>query len=212
MFMEQIKKRKSKTVLFYRIRRINVLILSAIFYLLPAVTNKAFANSPDNKSVMQSNGFVAKGTIVDETGEPAIGATISIKGTTVGVISDVDGKFEIKVPSNKTTLVFSYIGFNTKEVLASENMNIVLESNSQVLTEVVVTGITKMDKRMFTGATTKLTNDDVKSTVYLISVDRLRGVLPGLLYKTFQEHLVLHLKFAYVVQLQFSVAQNHYGL
>lgn len=162
MFMEQIKKRKSKTVLFYRIRRINVLILSAIFYLLPAVTNKAFANSPDNKSVMQSNGFVAKGTIVDETGEPAIGATISIKGTTVGVISDVDGKFEIKVPSNKTTLVFSYIGFNTKEVLASENMNIVLESNSQVLTEVVVTGITKMDKRMFTGATTKLTNDDVK--------------------------------------------------
>lgn len=143
-------------------RGIYVLAMSVMLCMLPFLATKAFATDSKSPSTQQSNKFVVKGTVTDDTGEPAVGATVTAKGTTNAVIADIDGKFEITVPSNQTTLVFSYIGYKTKEVKASANMNIVLESDSQQLTEVVVTGITKMDKRMFTGATTKLTNDDVK--------------------------------------------------
>lgn len=103
-----------------------------------------------------------EGRIVEESGEPIVGATVLIKGTTNGVISDVDGNFNITVPNDKTILVISFIGYQKQEIKASPKMKIVMKSESQTLDEVVVTGMAKMDKRLFTGATDRLTAEDVK--------------------------------------------------
>ena len=98
-----------------------------------------------------------------DDGEPAIGATIKVKGQeSIGTATDIDGNFTLTVPANKSTLIISYVGMKTKEVKASPNMTITLESNTQQLQEVVVTGMQKMDKRLFTGATTKISADDAK--------------------------------------------------
>ncbi|MDO5664742.1 MAG: SusC/RagA family TonB-linked outer membrane protein [Bacteroidia bacterium] len=102
------------------------------------------------------------GTVVDETGEPVIGATIQVKGRqAVGTATDIDGKFTLSVPAN-STLVVSYVGMTTQEVKAAPNLTVTLKSDSEMLQEVVVTGMTVTDKRLFTGAATKLSAEDTK--------------------------------------------------
>lgn len=103
-----------------------------------------------------------EGKVVEESGEPVVGATVIIKGTTKGVTSDVDGNFTIVVPNNKAMLVISFLGYETQEIRAAAKVKVVLKESSQTLEEVVVTGMAKMDKRLFTGATDRLTAEDVK--------------------------------------------------
>ena len=96
------------------------------------------------------------GTVVTEgDDEPAIGATIKVQGTTIAAVTDIDGNFTIEVPSGKK-LVVSYIGCVEQVVTPSNGMRIVMRSDDKMLKEVVVTGMQKMDKRLFTGATTKV--------------------------------------------------------
>lgn len=111
----------------------------------------------------QAKVFDVKGVVIsDDDGQPLIGATVLIKGSKSGVLTDLDGRFSIeKVPSN-AVLQFSYIGMTPKEVTPSPVMNVTLNSNVQALSEVVVTGMQKMDKRLFTGATNQLDADKVK--------------------------------------------------
>lgn len=99
-----------------------------------------------------------------EDGEPIIGATVRVKGQeATGTATDFDGRFTLTVPSSDSKLVVTYVGMDTKEVkVSSSEMKIVLESNSQVLGEVVVTGMGKMDKRLFTGATTQIDAENAK--------------------------------------------------
>ena len=78
----------------------------------------------------------ASGTIVDNEGEPIIGATIMEKGTSNGTISDIDGNFHLKTASG-ATLVISYIGFETQELPAQAGMNITMSDNAKELTEVL---------------------------------------------------------------------------
>lgn len=97
------------------------------------------------------------GTLVDDTGEPIIGATVFAKGNNQhGTITDVNGKFELTLPQQYKIIVVSYIGMKTLEIEAKPVMKIKMESDTQQLDEVVVTGMVKMDKRLFTGATDKL--------------------------------------------------------
>ena len=91
------------------------------------------------------------GTIVDNTGEPIIGATIMEKGTSNGTISDIDGNFHLKTASG-ATLIISYIGFETQELPAQAGMNITMSDNAKELTEVVVTGYQVQRKADLTGA------------------------------------------------------------
>ncbi|MDR0892838.1 MAG: SusC/RagA family TonB-linked outer membrane protein [Mediterranea sp.] len=105
------------------------------------------------------------GVVVSEgDNEPVIGASVLIKGTSIGTVTDIDGKFSIgNVPSTAKHLRVSYVGMQTQEVPIKEGtLRVVLKSDSEVLDEVVVTGMQRMDKRLFTGATTKLSADAVK--------------------------------------------------
>lgn len=99
----------------------------------------------------------------EEDGGPIVGATILVKGTSVGVITDIDGNFTItNVPSSAKILQISYIGMQQQEVVIKTNVKVILKSDTQVLDEIVVTGMQRMDKRLFTGATTKLSADAIK--------------------------------------------------
>ena len=102
--------------------------------------------------------------ISEEDDQPVVGASVLVKGTTMGTVTDIDGKFTIdKVPSSSRTLKVSYIGMKTQEVpIKTGTIRIILKPDAEVLEEVVVTGMQKMDKRLFTGAATKLDAEGVK--------------------------------------------------
>jgi len=101
--------------------------------------------------------------ISEEDGQPVIGASVLVKGTQIGAITGVDGDFTLpNVPSSAKTLVISYIGMQTQEVAIKPSVKVTLKTDSEVLDEVVITGMQKMDKRLFTGAATKLAADNVK--------------------------------------------------
>lgn len=103
-----------------------------------AVDNPEMNDVRTTASVQQS--IKLYGTVIDETGLPVIGASVMVKGTTNGTITDVDGKFELTV-GNNDVLSVSYIGYETQEIRPSgNNLVITLKENSQMLNEVVVLG------------------------------------------------------------------------
>ena len=88
--------------------------------------------------------------------EPIIGATVTVVGTKTAAVTDMDGKFSLIVSEEHPKLSISYIGMVTQTVKGSTNMKVLLQADSQTLNEVVVTGLTKTDRRLFTGATDKV--------------------------------------------------------
>ncbi len=103
------------------------------------------------------------GTVVDSDGEPVIGANVLVEGTGIGVTTDNNGKFTLKsVPSSAKRLVVTYLGMEKKTVSISSNVQVVMKMADNSISEVVVTGMTKTDKRLFTGATAKVDADKVK--------------------------------------------------
>ena len=100
------------------------------------------------------------GVVVDETGEPLMGATIVIAGSKKGVTTDLEGKFAIEVPAGRKISI-SYLGMETQTLAPKATMHITMSENT-MLHEVVVTGMQKVDKRLFTGSSTKIGADDAK--------------------------------------------------
>lgn len=103
------------------------------------------------------------GTVSDNSGTTLPGASIVIKGTTIGAITDVDGKFSLEIPTPEATLVCSMIGFTTQEiqVKAGETISITLETLAKVLDEVVVVGYGTQKKGNLTGALTKVKGKEI---------------------------------------------------
>ena len=102
------------------------------------------------------------GTVISqEDGEPIIGASVVVQGSKTGVVTDMNGQFSLSVPEGKK-IVISYIGMKTQTLNAQNGMRVALVSDGQSLDEVVVTGMQKMDKRMFTGATAKISAEKAK--------------------------------------------------
>lgn len=91
--------------------------------------------------------------------EPIIGASVIVQGTKVGTVTDADGKFTLSVPKGKK-IVVSYIGMMSQTLTAKAGMKIQLAPNNETLKEVVVTGVSNMDRRMFTGAADKINAND----------------------------------------------------
>ena len=103
------------------------------------------------------------GTVISaEDGEPVIGASVMIKGTKTGTITDIDGHYTINSPQPNPQLVVSYVGMKTVTVKGGQNTKITLQTDEKTLQEVVVTGMIKQDKRLFTGASSKIDADKAK--------------------------------------------------
>ena len=103
------------------------------------------------------------GTVVSaEDGEPVIGASVMIQGTKVGTVTDIDGNFTLSANRANPMLEISYIGMVTQKVNGSSNMKITLQTDSKTIDEVVVTGMVKVDKRLFSGSTSKIDASSAK--------------------------------------------------
>ena len=121
----------------------------------------------------------ASGTIIDNEGEPIIGATVMEKGTSNGTISDIDGNFHLKTAPG-ATLVISYIGFATQELPATTGMNITMSDNAKELAEVVVTGYTVQRKADLTGSVAVVKTDELKTSSDTDPMRALQGKVPGM--------------------------------
>ncbi len=125
---------------------------------------------------IQQNGKAVQGTVFDSNKEPLIGVTILIKGTNQGTVTDFDGKFEINA-SKGDILVVSYIGMRTQEIQVTDKgqYQITLESDTELLDEVVVTGYQTLSKERSTGSFAKVSTKVLETK----RMDNLSSMLEG---------------------------------
>ena len=119
------------------------------------------------------------GVVTDATGETIIGASVVEKGTTNGTVTDIDGKFTLKVKKG-AQLEFSYIGYNNVTLEAKPTMNVVLSENAKLVEEVVVTGYTTQRKADLTGAVSVVSVTDLQKQNENNPMKALQGRVPGM--------------------------------
>ena len=120
------------------------------------------------------------GTVLDASGESVIGASVLEKGTTNGVITDLDGKFQLEV-SAKGTLQISYVGFQTQEIPVNNKkvFNITLKEDSEMLEEVIVVGYGTMKKSDMTGAISSVDTEELVKRATTNPAEALQGKIAG---------------------------------
>ncbi len=130
--------------------------------------------------LLHAQNIRVKGTVVDESGQPMIGAGVFQKGTTNGVVTDVDGTFAISVPQG-TVLVFSSVSYVTKELPAQTEMKVVMTEDRELLDEVVVIGYGTTRAKNFTGSVDVLRMEDspVSNMGLSGAADLLRNRMSG---------------------------------
>jgi len=119
------------------------------------------------------------GIVVDESGAPVIGATVQIKGTGQGTITDYNGNFTLNVPSGYNTLVISYVGMKSQELIASSNMRIILQQDAEILDEIVVVGYGTQAKKDLTGSVGVVSQTKMENQAVQGIGQNLQGKLAG---------------------------------
>lgn len=174
--MREIRKKRSIAV--------KLLFAAAVSVTFLMTSNPVYArgSAPESNSntlVQQQNTSIS-GTVLDATGAPIIGASVYEKGTKNGSMTDVNGKFTLKVKQG-SFLVISYIGYETQEVRATRNVIVTLKENNTTLNEVVVVGYGTQKRVNLTGAVSSV---DVSKTLEARPqsdiTKALQGVVPGL--------------------------------
>ncbi|MCL3850622.1 TonB-dependent receptor [Parabacteroides sp. GYB001] len=138
--------------------------------------------SPSAITEVKQQAKIITGNIVDQNGDPVIGANVVEKGTTNGTISDVNGQFTLNVQQKNPILVVSYIGFTTKEIPVgnASALNIKLSEDSETLDEVVVVGYGVQKRASVTGSVASLLSKDIATVKTPNVSNALAGKLPGL--------------------------------
>lgn len=136
----------------------------------------------DTSNVIQQERII-QGTVLEEgTNEPLVGVNVVVKGTTIGTTTDIDGKYSIKIPSDKAILVFSYIGQKTEEysVKGLNFLNVIMKSDATMLSEVVVyTGYMTQKKADLTGSVAMANASDLKKNASANAMKSLQGKMAG---------------------------------
>ena len=144
---------------------------------LPTLAASETSSTPKVEEAQQSE-VTVKGTVVDDAGDPVIGATIMEKGTRNGTVTDIDGNYVIKVKRN-AQLAISYLGYATQVVPAGTS-KVVLKSNDTKLNEVVVVGFGTQKKVNLTGAVTAVSGEELDSRPVSNATQALQGMVAGL--------------------------------
>ena len=118
------------------------------------------------------------GTVVDEAGEPIIGASVTVKGAKESAVTDLDGHFSINANPGQT-LVINYIGFSPLEAKATENLKVTLREDRQMLNDVVVVGYGVQKKSVVTASIAKVSADDLAGTAPVRVDNALKGLAAG---------------------------------
>ena len=121
------------------------------------------------------------GTVEDVNKEPIIGASVVVKGTSVGTVTDLNGKFTIPKATGKSVLQISYVGYvsQTVSVGGRKNVVVVLEEDKQLLDEVVVVGYGSMKKSDLTGAMSRVTSKTIEERPVQNVLQAMQGKTPG---------------------------------
>lgn len=121
------------------------------------------------------------GTVIDATGEPIIGATVMVKGTTTGTVTDFDGHFTLQNAPERGSLVISSVGYSTQTVALSgrDNFNVTLQEDRQALDEVVVVGYGVQKKSDVTGSLTSVSSEDLNARPVNNAFEALQGKAAG---------------------------------
>jgi len=131
------------------------------------------------KSIAQSR--TVQGAITSTTGETMPGVNVLIKGTTTGTAADIDGKYSLTVPSSESVLVFSFIGYVTKEVQVGNSsvIDVVLEEDLSSLSEVVVVGYGTQERAKVTGAISSISADEITALPVASLASAIQGRAAG---------------------------------
>ena len=139
------------------------------------VKNRVEGEQPQKKEI--------SGTVKDNKGLPLPGVSVVVKGTTTGIITDVDGKFRIVVPAEAKTLAFSFVGMKTQEIVigANKTINVSLAEEPVGLDEVVAVGYGTQRKIDLTGSVSAIQSEDLSKVPVSTTANALVGKLPGLI-------------------------------
>ncbi len=122
-----------------------------------------------------------RGVVVDESGEPIIGASVIVKGnTSLGVVTDIDGKFSLSVPASATTLVVKYLGMEDQEVAVAPNVQVNMRLEATALDEVIVVAYGTTKKSSFTGSASTVGSAMIESRPVSNVTKMLEGVTSGI--------------------------------
>lgn len=147
-----------------------------------AVSLEAFAEINENASFFEVKQVSdTEGKVVDVNGEPIIGASVIVKGTSNGTITDLDGHFSLSNVSGKT-LVISFVGYETQEITlkGKKSLNIVLKEDTKSLEEVVVVGFGTQKKVNLSGSVAAVSGEDITRRPVANTAVLLQAQIPGL--------------------------------
>ena len=121
-----------------------------------------------------------KGTVIDEAGEPIIGASVQVQGSKTGAVTDFNGNFSVQASSN-ATLVISYVGYVTEKVgvQGRSNVNVTLKEDVTTLNDVVVIGYGTQKKKLVTGATVQVKGDEIAKLNTTSALGAMQSSTPG---------------------------------
>jgi len=138
-------------------------------------------SASNNLTAQQQSKESISGKVTDKNGEPLIGVSVKVKGTTVGTITDLDGKFSLNNIAPSTVLVFSYIGMNSLElnVGGKTSFNVKLEDNSVNMNEVIVVGYGTQKKSDITGSVTSVSKDRFSQIPVTNAMTAIEGAVAG---------------------------------
>ena len=131
-------------------------------------------------SVAMAQTKTVTGTVTDSFNEPLIGASILVKGTSTGAVTDMDGKYSISVTPNDV-LVFSYVGYEKQEIKVGQQtvINVTLKDDSQMLAETVIIGYGSAKKRDLTGSITNIKGSEIANKPATNPLSSLQGKIAG---------------------------------
>ncbi|WP_370526882.1 SusC/RagA family TonB-linked outer membrane protein [Bacteroides sp. 51] len=131
-------------------------------------------------TVFAQSSITVTGTVRDDV-ESLIGVSVAVKGTTIGTITDMDGKFTLNVPSDRSVLTFSYVGYDTQNVTVgtTRTFNITMKSDNQLLEEVVVIGYGAVKRKDLTGSTVSVGSKELAMSPVTTAAQALAGKAAG---------------------------------
>lgn len=166
--------------------------------------------------VTHAQQFDVKGTIVDKkSNEPIIGASVLIKGTANGTITDIDGKFILKDAKKGNTLVVSYVGYLTQDILLNGNqgtLSIEMEENTELLEEVVVIGYGTQKKQDITGSVVSVGEGKFTEGINTNAFQMINGKAAGVTISQASSARGRHPRFRYAVPVLLTVVTRHWLL
>lgn len=130
----------------------------------------------------QTNAFTVSGVVSDGArNETLPGVSVKLKGTSIGTLSDMNGKYTLRVPSSSSTLIFSFIGYDNTELSINgrETINVTLNANSKSLSEVVVVGYSQQTREKNTASISKLDAKQLVNTANATAINALQGKIAG---------------------------------